>query len=262
MNRTMYDGIVTGNLPAGAALYAGYEDGAWPDAAALAQRFPSAIIVRVTVSASDNEGQVLDVENGDATPAQAVGWIQRRRSAGIDPSVYCNSSTWPAVRAAFAAAGVAEPHYWIAQYDGDPTIPDGAIAKQYASNTGYDTSSVAAYWPGIDPTSNPTQNQETDMILHAITGNPEIWALSGGLYWHVDDPQSMASYEKAGVPMAVITGAEHAAILAAAAPVPVTVTIDAAQLAAALAPLLAAPTAAQNATATAALLATDLAAKG
>lgn len=259
----MFDAIVSGNPPPGARLYAGYDDGAWPDAAALAARFPGATVVRVTVSADDNQGQVLDVENGDATPAQAVGWAVRRRAAGADPTVYCNTSTWPAVRAAFHSAGVAEPHYWIAQYDGDPTIPDGAVAKQYASNDAYDTSSVAEYWPGVDPPPGTTTPQESDMILHAITGNPEIWALSGSLYWHVADPASMASYEKAGVAMAVITGTEHAAILAARAPAPVTVTLDAAQLAAALAPLLqAAPTAAQNAAATVAEIATDLAAKG
>ena len=45
--------------------------------------------------------------------------------------MYCSLSTWPAVRSAFSSAGVDEPHYWIAHYDGDPTIPDGAIAKQY-----------------------------------------------------------------------------------------------------------------------------------
>jgi hypothetical protein len=57
---------------------------------------------------------------------------------------------------------------------------------------------------------------ESDMILHAITGSPDIWALSGSLYWHVVDPASLNSYKAAGVPQATITAAEHAAVLAAA----------------------------------------------
>lgn len=57
---------------------------------------------------------------------------------------------------------------------------------------------------------------ESDMILHSVTGSPEVWALSGSLYWHVVDPASLASYRSAGVPQATITAAEHAAVLAAA----------------------------------------------
>ncbi len=59
-------------------------------------------------------------------------------------------------------------------------------------------------------------HQEHDMILHSITGSSEVWALSGSLYWHVVDTTSLASYRAAGVPQAVISTAEHAAILAGA----------------------------------------------
>lgn len=158
MTRTMFDAVVPGNLPAGAPLYAGYVDGMYANVAQIKARFPGAIVVEIAVSASTDAGQVLDVENFDATPDEAPGWVQMRRAAGVDPSVYMNSSTWPAVRAAFQGTGVAEPPYWVAQYDGDPTIPAGAVAKQWADNGPYDTSSVADVWPGIDP-------QEIDMPL-------------------------------------------------------------------------------------------------
>jgi hypothetical protein len=105
------------------------------------------------------------VETGDATPAQAPGWVKARRAAGADPTVYCSASLWPTVRAAFTAAGVAQPHYWIAHYDGDPTIPAGAVAKQYVDppNSGghWDLSAVAGHWPGVDITPAP----EDDMLL-------------------------------------------------------------------------------------------------
>jgi hypothetical protein len=147
----MYDGVTVADLPAGAQLYAEYVDGHYANTQAVAERFPGAVHVPIAVFASTNAGVVLDVEQGDASPAEAPGWVQMRRAHGIDPSVYCSASTWPAVRDAFRAAGVAEPHYWIAQYDGAAEIPNGAVAKQYESTAGWDMSVVADYWPGVDP---------------------------------------------------------------------------------------------------------------
>lgn len=152
--RTMYDAVNAANIPPGAVMVAGYIDRIklLPWSAADWARFPAAVHVTIVKKASTNDGHVLDVEPGDATPAEAPGWVLMRRVAGADPTVYCSWSAWPSVRAAFRAAGVAEPHYWIARYDGDPTIPAGAVAKQYRGNVapGYDVSSVADYWPGVD----------------------------------------------------------------------------------------------------------------
>jgi hypothetical protein len=66
------------------------------------------------------------------------------------------------------------------------------------------------------PAATPVHHLEHEMILHDITGSPEVWALSGSLYWHVADPASLTSYVKAGVPRATISAAEHATILAGA----------------------------------------------
>ncbi|MFE9421662.1 hypothetical protein ACFYNO_01730 [Kitasatospora sp. NPDC006697] len=151
MTRSMYDSVSPSSIPAGAPMVAGYVDGRYANLTALAARFPSAVRVAIAVFASTDAGVVLDVENGDATPAQAPGWVRMRRSHGVDPTVYCNTDTWPAVRQAFAAAGVAAPHYWIAQYDGVAAIPAGAVAKQYRSTDSWDLSIVADYWPGVDP---------------------------------------------------------------------------------------------------------------
>ena len=172
--RKMHDAVQASRIPPGATMVAGYCDTIripqWTHADWA--RFPGAVQVRIAKKASTNDGHVLDVELGDATPAQAPGWVQMRRRAGADPTVYCNSSTWPAVRAAFRAAGVAEPHYWIARYDGNPAIPQGAIAKQYINTAFYDVSSVADYWPGVDsgpvvPASGhiTTDDEETNMQL-------------------------------------------------------------------------------------------------
>lgn len=153
--RTMYDGITPANLPSGGDLYAGYVDGRWPDAAAIAERFPGKPVVRIATSTSTNDGVVGDGPPDNGTWAQWVAWTVRRRAAGADPTVYTNASSWSAGIQAFKDAGVAQPHWWIAHYDGDPTIPAGAVSKQYASNASYDTSSVADYWPGVDPAPKP-----------------------------------------------------------------------------------------------------------
>lgn len=78
------------------------------------------------------------------------------------------------------------------------------------------TADYGQWQPGRVPVFGapaPPTPKEPDMILHIVTGSPEVWALSGNLYWHVIDPASYASYKAAGVPVATITGAEHQAIL-------------------------------------------------
>lgn len=152
----MYDAIEASNLPLGAGIYAGYVNGNWPSYNAIKARFPHATVVGISVSASADEGTILDCEPGNCTPEECPAWVVMRRKAGVDPTVYCNeqnpSTGWPAVRAAFRQQNVPEPHYWVANYDGNPNIPAGAVGKQYASVNNYDTSAVADYWPGVDPT--------------------------------------------------------------------------------------------------------------
>jgi hypothetical protein len=156
--RTMYDALTARNIlekDSSPVLVAGYIDriklAPWSPADwAL---FPNAIKVRIVKKASTNDGHVLDVEPGDAGPAEAPGWAaMRRRSGFAHPCVYCNRSTWPQVKAAFAAQNVPPPLYWIATATGRREIPDGAIAAQYLLNVapGIDISVVADYWPGVD----------------------------------------------------------------------------------------------------------------
>lgn len=152
----MYDSVDAGAIPPSAVLVGGYVDGryAWSKTDWL--RFPAAVQVRIAVFPSTDDGNCADVEASDMTPQSVVGWVQRRRAAGVDPSVYCSANSWDAVRTAFAAAVEAEPHYWIADWNGLQTVPAGAVAHQYASQPGYDLSAVADYWPGVDPMTTPT----------------------------------------------------------------------------------------------------------
>jgi hypothetical protein len=170
--RTMYDSVTASDIPASAAMVAGYDTGPYAWSSADWNRFPDVPHVHIDTQASPpNTGQVLDVEEGDATPAQAPGWVVQRRAAGADPTIYCNASTWPAVIAAFRSAGVAQPHYWIAKYDNVPSpMPSRegitAVAKQYADpgthgRGHFDLTSVPGYWPGIDP-EDDEMSEEAD----------------------------------------------------------------------------------------------------
>ncbi|HXR73345.1 hypothetical protein [Actinocrinis sp.] len=180
MTRTMYDGVDASRLPTNAQLVAGYVDGLYAWSAADWARFPHSVKVRIAVLSGTNDGEVLDVEPGNATPAESVDWVLRRRGAGVDPTVYMNTSTWSTVRSAFRARGVAEPHYWIAQYDGVASLPAGAVAKQYYNNNqaGYDLSVVADYWPGVDSASGGTfaaRLRRNDMHVDLKLNTPVVF---------------------------------------------------------------------------------------
>lgn len=191
----MYDSTNWQAIPADAQMVAGYIDGpyAWPADAWL--RFRSVPHVYITIDTHDI-GNVLDVENGDATPAMAVGWVQLRRAAGTDPTVYCSESVWQTVRDQFTASGVAEPHYWIAWYNTPATLDDvpGAVAKQYAnsqtSGGDYDLSIVADYWPGVDPVPDPAYKEvdvATGTNITVVRGNGRddyYYTDSSGNVWH------------------------------------------------------------------------------
>lgn len=181
--RKMYDAVTATNIPADAQMVAGYIDRIQlrPWSAADWARFPNAVKVTIVKKASTNDGHVLDVEPGDATPAEAPGWVRMRRAAGADPTVYCNTSTWPSVRAAFRSANTAEPHYWLARYDGNPAWDSGwaaagVVAKQYAGNVapGFDLSSVADFWPGVDGEDNdmPLTPDDIKAVVFAVWNEP------------------------------------------------------------------------------------------
>jgi hypothetical protein len=206
--RRMYDGITASALPVGGDLYAGYVDGRWPSADAIAVRFPGKTVVRIAVSPSTDDGVVGDGPPDNSTWSAWVRWVVLRRAKGVDPTVYTNASSWDAGIQAFKDAGVAEPHWWIAHYDGIANVPAGAAAKQYATNADFDTSAVSDYWPGVDPAPKPVpppapQPQENIMpYLVSVTPDPTghpgntnagIFSVDGGAVKHI--PKTVAPYD-------------------------------------------------------------------
>ncbi len=174
----MYDSIDPSKLPVYAQLVAGYVDGLYAWSAAGWERFsPYTLLVRIAVFAETNDGHFLDVEQGNATPQQAPGWVDMRRRAGVPfPAVYMNASTWPAVRQAFADQKVIEPLYIVADYDGRASIPAGAFGKQYLSDNraGYDLSVIGDTWPGVDLPTSLTR-RENDMHTDLVEGRTVVF---------------------------------------------------------------------------------------
>lgn len=172
--RTMYDSTDPSQLPTGGDLYAGYIDGNYQSYNGIVSRFGASKSVPIAVFASTNGGTVGDVESGDMTPSNCVGWVSMRRTAGVDPTIYCSLSLWPAVQQAFIAANIPQPHYWIAAYPGNgANLYAGAVAHQYASQSGYDTSVVADSWPGVDPGAGPSPTPASTAATNSQTpGTP------------------------------------------------------------------------------------------
>jgi hypothetical protein len=185
MTRTMYDSTTAADIPSSATMVGGYvspSSYAW-DASDWA-RFPHAVQIHITPSASHTGVgvHVLDVERGDATPAQAPGWARAQRALGQDPTIYCGEAAWQSVQDAFASAGEPQPHYWVAAYPGTgPNLPTlngiTAVAHQYAdsktSGGHFDLSVVADAWPGVDTNASevdltPDEHNALMQILNQV----------------------------------------------------------------------------------------------
>jgi hypothetical protein len=73
-----------------------------------------------------NGAHWLDVEKGDATPADVPGWLdERRKVTGDTGGIYCDRATLEAVE---HAAGDRPHQLWVATLDGtvDVAVPGGA----------------------------------------------------------------------------------------------------------------------------------------
>ena len=186
--RTMADSVTAADLPAGFDLYAGYVNGLYANMAQIERRFPHSKVIGISVTIANN-GTVLDVETGDATPSQAPSWVAMRRQAGIIPWVYCSESVWPQVQQAFSAQGIAPPLYWIAAYPGPgPVLYPGSIAHQWKDVGPYDESVLADFIPGIDTVLPPPEPEEEEMQIFAVNSTKAGFIIASDLTSKVPVP--------------------------------------------------------------------------
>lgn len=181
MPRLMYDSVNPFAIPEHAQMVLVYVDGIYRWSQEGRDRFRHA--EQVTCSAVGAvSAQVGDVEFGCIWPVErAVPWVLRARRDGYDPTVYVNETyDWGPCREAFRRAGVPEPHWLVANYNGVRAIPAGTIGRQYAhpseppgnpagpwhTNGHWDESWVADHWPGVDdarPSGGRGAEEELDM---------------------------------------------------------------------------------------------------
>lgn len=148
--RTMFDGINAdataikavfkpGNLVAG---YVHPSSFAWTTAEW--GLFP--VLSRVTITPSAGTvADVLDVENGDATPGETEAWITLCKAHGLlRPTIYCSLSVVPAVRKGTGKWRLGIDYdLWVADWDGTTQIPyPAAAAKQFRNTPKYDVNAV------------------------------------------------------------------------------------------------------------------------
>lgn len=243
MTRTGADSTNPEYLPEGMDIYLGYVDGNYRSYDAIKARFPRALVVPIATQAGGNVGTVGDGPPDNGTWPEWVGWVVRRRKAGVDPTMYTDASSWTEAIQAFNHAGVAQPHWWIAKWDNHPEVLPGSIGKQYQEvPRRYDLSLFADYWPGVDPkpastggggsagtttatptgttTATPTRKIKGMLLTYVIPENghnPGIWLLSGSLYAHMVSSADVKAFGDAGVPTAHISLTQHEAFIAAAA---------------------------------------------
>jgi hypothetical protein len=118
--------------------WAGYVGGLFPTEHPLFEKYPNLPHVGICVNAEE-DGDVLDLEAGDARPDQFPGWFRRQKARGVKrPKAYASKSEMPAVMAAARADGIQDDEYdrWVASFDGRPLLDCGLgeKAKQYTDH--------------------------------------------------------------------------------------------------------------------------------
>lgn len=112
----MADSVST--FPPGFDAYAGYGNGRYRNMDELRQQFPHKPALEIDVL-NAGIGDVLDIEKGDAVPADAPGWARRRQKAGVKrPVLYASLSDMPAIFQWCAKAGLNRSEYrlWSAHW--------------------------------------------------------------------------------------------------------------------------------------------------
>lgn len=166
--RKSYDSTTAADTPKDGDLYLGYVDGLYANVVPMQRRHPGKTIVGITVNGGSLDAQMADVEEGDLTPTSGAAWAKRKKDRGQIGTLYFPASLKAAIDVACRKLGLTpgkDVLYFAAQYDGDPTIPEWAVGKQYLhgdknhpgaySGGHFDVSSIRRYWPGVDPKPVP-----------------------------------------------------------------------------------------------------------
>lgn len=145
------DSVSPAGMQKGNSVYAGYGAGSFADMTEIKTLFPGKLYLEITPFVGP--GDCLDIETGDAVPADAKTFIDQWHKVNtVKPVIYANASTMPAVKTALASVPRTSYFLWVALWDGNPSIPAGYDAKQYSSTPGYDSNTFDdVMWPAAVP---------------------------------------------------------------------------------------------------------------
>lgn len=117
----LFDSVVLDLVPRDAKAVGAYRNGSWPTFDEAMRRFPHARILGIAVSSAVG-AECLDVEPGDATNDDVVGWIKRFKVE--DPVIYTAVSNVAALLATLKAGGIDrdEIRLWSAHYTHRPHL--------------------------------------------------------------------------------------------------------------------------------------------
>jgi hypothetical protein len=139
----IYDSVTPTSIPAG-HIVATYATGGYAvPPAQVAGRH----VLWIDTTGGDPTAGALDVEPGDATPAQAATWVQSKLSAHPNAlaRIYTFRAEWPATQAAIATLPAhmrSHVRWWIADPTGYPHIVPGSDATQWYWGQSYDISTA------------------------------------------------------------------------------------------------------------------------
>ena len=164
---TMFDSITPSLLPAGNYAYAGYVGGNWATYPEIKARFPSANVLSIAINSSET-AQCLDIEQGDAAPADAPAWVLRQKTPR--PCLYASVSAMDGVLVHLSAAGIprSSVRLWSAHYTGSAHICGPSTCKQmsvsadgtqwtsFANGINLDESLLNDDFFGVTPSMPPT----------------------------------------------------------------------------------------------------------
>ena len=133
----MFDTVTVQDIPSFANTsrdaVAGYVDGWYTNIRQVEAHDPHAHHLSIAVRATDI-ADCLDIENGDATPAEAPGWWHLATMHGVwRPCLYASIGIIPDVVAALTHSGIHRSSYrlWAAHYTDHPHVEPGCDATQW-----------------------------------------------------------------------------------------------------------------------------------
>lgn len=131
----MYDSIDLDQIPADAQAVAGYVNGSWPTYNEVVKRWPKAHHISISLDPMFT-ADILDIENGAATPGEFPDWFSRMVKLGRwRPGTYSTLSNLTVVRSLMAQARLPLQgmRQWAADWTYVPHIPEGCGACQWTN---------------------------------------------------------------------------------------------------------------------------------